>query len=137
MKSVHRPSFLPFAHLPIILLPIVLLLCAVALSQSQPAAKSAHGAPHDPQTDAAFDHFYNMDYDRAEQEFQKILEKRPNDPCAVNHLLTAVLMRDLYETGSMNTGDYANDSFIGRAPRPTDQKVKDRIKELVRRADDS
>ena len=136
MKSVHRPSFLPFAHLPIILLPIVLLLCAVALSQSQPAAKSAHGAPHDPQTDAAFDHFYNMDYDRAEQEFQKIIEKRPNDPYAVNHLLTAVLMHDLYETGSMNTGDYTNDSFIGRAPRPTDQKVKDRIQELVRRADD-
>jgi tetratricopeptide (TPR) repeat protein len=136
MKSVHRPSFLPFAHLPIIILPIVLLLCAFALSQSQPAAKSAHGAPHDPQSDAAFDRFYNMDYDRAEQEFEKIVEKHPNDPYAVNHLLTAVLMHDLYETGSMNTGDYTNDSFIGRAPRPTDQKIKDRIKDLVRRADD-
>ncbi len=131
MKSVHRPSFLPFAHLP-----IILLLCAFTLSQSQPAAKSVHGAPHDPQTDAAFDRFYNMDYDRAEQEFEKIVEKRPNDPYAVNHLLTAVLMHDLYETGSMNTGDYTNDSFIGRAPRPTDQKIKDRIKDLVRRADD-
>jgi hypothetical protein len=136
MKSVHRPSFLPFGHLPIIPLPIVLLLCAFALGQSQPAAKSAHGAPHDPQTDAAFDRFYNMDYDRAEQEFEKIVEKHPNDPYAVNHLLTAVLMHDLYETGSMNTGDYTNDSFIGRAPRPTDQKIKDRIKDLVRRADD-
>jgi tetratricopeptide (TPR) repeat protein len=136
MKSVHRPSFLPFGHLPIIPLPIVLLLCAFALGQSQPATKSAHGAPHDPQTDAAFDRFYNMDYDRAEQEFEKIVEKHPNDPYAVNHLLTAVLMHDLYETGSMNTGDYTNDSFIGRAPRPTDQKIKDRIKDLVRRADD-
>jgi tetratricopeptide (TPR) repeat protein len=45
-----------------------------------------------------------------------------------------ILMRDLYETGAMNTGDYANDSFIGRAPRPTDDKIKVRIKALVRRA---
>jgi hypothetical protein len=106
------------------------------LSQSSPAPGGSHGAPHDPQTDAAFDHFYNMDYDRATQEFEKIVEKRPNDPFAVNHLLTSVLMHNLYDTGAMNTGDYANDSFIGRTPRPTDPKVKERIKELVRRAED-
>ena len=46
----------------------------------------------------------------------------------MNHLLTAVLMHDLYDTGAMNTGDYANDSFIGRTPRPTDPAIKDRIK---------
>lgn len=106
-----------------------------AFSQT-PAASAPQGAPHDPQTDAAFDHFYNMEYDRATQEFEKILEKHPNDPFAVNHLLTAVLMRDLYDTGAMNTGDYSNDSFIGRTPRPTDPKIKERIKGLVRRAED-
>ncbi len=90
---------------------------------------------HDPQTDAAFDHFYNMEYDRATQEFEKIVEKRPNDPFAINHLLTTVLMHNLYETGGMNTGDYTNESFIGRAPSPTEPKIKDRIKELVRRAE--
>jgi len=105
------------------------------LSQSNPAIAASRGAPHDPPSDVAFDHFYNMDYDRATQEFEKILEKRPNDPFAVNHLLTVVLMHDLYNTGAMNTGDYANDSFIGRTPRPTDAKIKDRIKELVRRAE--
>lgn len=107
---------------------------ASSASQTQPAAKATHGAPHDPQTDAAFDDFYNMYYDRATQEFERIVEKRPNDPFAVNHLLTAVLMRDLYDTGAMNTGDYANDSFIGRTPRPTDPKIKEHIKDLVRRA---
>jgi len=105
------------------------------VSQSQPAAATPPGAPHDPQTDAAFDHFYNMEYDRATQEFEKIVEKRPNDPFAINHLLTVVLMHDLYDTGAMNTGDYANDSFVGRAPRPTDPKVKERIKQLARRAE--
>lgn len=111
-------------------------LCSPAVSQSNLASGSPHGAPHDPQTETAFDHFYNMDYDRATQEFEKILEKHPNDPFAVNHLLTAVLMHDLYDTGAMNTGDYSNDSFIGRTPRPTKPEVKERIKELARRAGD-
>jgi hypothetical protein len=106
----------------------------IAGAESDQGAKSKQGAPHDALTDVAFDHFYNMEYDRATQEFEKIVEKRPDDPFAVNHLLTAILMHDLYETGSMNTGDYANDSFIGRTPRPTDEKIKGRIKELVKRA---
>ena len=123
MKSVARSQLLPAC--------VFLFLCFTAAFGQAPVF---HGAPHDPQTDLAFDHFYNMEYDRSTQEFEKIVEKRPNDPFAINHLLTAVLMHDLYETGSMNTGDYANDSFIGRAPRPTDQKIKDEIKELARRA---
>ena len=112
----------------------VLNLSIACLAQSQTPAKGVDGGPHDPATDQAFNHFYDMEYDRATLEFEKIVEKRPNDPFAINHLLTAVLMRDLYDTGAMNTGDYANDSFIGRTPRPTDPKIKERIKELARRA---
>jgi hypothetical protein len=125
----------PGANQLLIFLCLLLASCLPAVGQSNSDPATSHGAPHDPQTEAAWDHFYNMDYDRATQEFEKIVEKRPNDPFAVNHLLTVVLMHDLYDTGAMNTGDYANDSFIGRAPRPTDSKVKERIKELVRRAE--
>ena len=123
------------AELLVVSLILLLLLLPGAAVLGQTPVAAPHGAPRDPQTDAAFEHFYNMEYERAQQEFEKLLQKHPNDPFAVNHLLTEILMRDLYETGGMNTGDYANDSFIGHAPRPTDQKVKDRIKELVRRAE--
>jgi tetratricopeptide (TPR) repeat protein len=107
----------------------------VAAAQSHAEPGSLHGAPRDLNATVGFDYFYNMEYDRATQEFEKILERHPNDPAAVNHLLTSVLMRNLYETGGMNTGDYTNDSFIGHAPRPSDPKVKQRIKELARRAE--
>lgn len=73
-----------------------------------------------------------MEYGRAIQDFEKMVQSRPNDAFAVNHLLTAILMSNLYETGGMNTGDYTNESFIGHAPRPTDPKIKERIKSLVR-----
>src|ERR1700720_2690706 len=128
-KSERRPEILAQ------ILCALLAGCVLAVGQSRPSSGPV-GVPHDPQTEAAFDHFYNMDYDRATQEFEKIVEKHPKDPFAVNHLLTSVLIHDLYDTGAMNTGDYANDSFIGRAPRPTKPEVKEHIKELVRRAEE-
>jgi len=114
---------------------LALLSATILPAQITVEPAAAHGPARDPQVDGAFNHFYNMEYDKATQEFEKMVEKHPNDPFAVNHLLTTVLMHDLYDTGAMNTGDYANDSFIGRAPRPTDPKIKERIKELVRRAE--
>ncbi|HEY6370397.1 MAG TPA: tetratricopeptide repeat protein [Candidatus Sulfotelmatobacter sp.] len=135
MAQTNLPKLTWHAEALSLLLCLLLAWCLPALSQSITAANAPHGAPHDAQTDIAVDHFYNMDYDQATKEFEKIVEKRPNDPFAVNHLLTSVLIHDLYDTGAMNTGDYANDSFIGRTPRPTDTKTKDRIKELVRRAE--
>jgi tetratricopeptide (TPR) repeat protein len=92
-------------------------------------------AAHDPLVDAAFEYFYNMDYDRSIQDFEKVLDRHPTDPSAANHLLTAVLLRELYKMGAMNTGEYANDSFIGQAHRPADPKAKQRIKQLVERAE--
>src|SRR5258707_10550684 len=61
----------------LLVLMCLLLACIPSLSQSISAVGGTHGAPHDPQTDAAFEHFYNMDYDRATQEFERILEKHP------------------------------------------------------------
>ncbi|MFZ0771505.1 MAG: tetratricopeptide repeat protein [Candidatus Sulfotelmatobacter sp.] len=90
---------------------------------------------HDPLVDAAFDHFYNMDYDRSIQDFEKVLDRHPNEPSAVNHLLATILMRELYKMGAMNSGEYSNDSFIGQSHRAADPKVKERIKQLVERAE--
>jgi TolA-binding protein len=119
---------------------VLCLLLGDGSAQTQPtgSAGSVHStsisAAHDPLVDAAFEHFYNMDYDRSIQEFEKLLSRRPTDPSAINHLLTAILLRELYRMGAMNTGEYANDSFIGQAHRPADPKVKERIKQLVDRA---
>lgn len=136
LSDIHHAKPQPRGRNVFILLCLLLVAWLPLLSQSKSIEPIPHGVPRDPQSDIAFDHFYNMEYDRATQEFEKVLEKRPNDPFAVNHLLTAVLMRDLYDTGAMNTGDYANDSFIGRTPRPTDSKIKNRIKELAHRAEE-
>src|SRR5208337_516465 len=74
-------------------------------------------------------------YDRSIQDFEKVVDRRPNDASGVNHLLSTVLLRELYRMGAMNTGEYSNDSFIGQAHRPADPAQKQRIKQLVEQAE--
>jgi len=99
-----------------------------------PAPESLAYRPHDAQNLSAFNHFYNLDYDRAVQEFDQVLARHPDDPFAVNHLLTAILFRELYRMGVLNTGEYANDTFISAPHRPADPKIKQQIQDLVARA---
>jgi tetratricopeptide (TPR) repeat protein len=122
-----------------LLLPVLVLtfLCPAATAQNiqpNPPRDGLSFRPNDPLNRAAFDHFYNLDYDRAAKEFDQVLQRHPDDPFAVNHFLTAVLFRELYRMGALNTGEYANDSFIRAAHRPADPKVKQQIKDLVGRA---
>lgn len=118
---------------------IVLLVLAQACLAADPAAstafRSADFRPPDPLNQAAFEHYYNFDHDAAVQDFERILARHPNDPFAVNHLLSAIQMRELYRMGAMNTGDYSNDNFIGLAHRPADPGQKQRIKQLVGQAE--
>ncbi len=112
---------------------ILLILVPVCLA-AEPAIPTAL-RPFDPLSQAAFEHYYNLDHEAAIQDYEKILERHPNDPFAMNHLLSAILMRELYRMGAMNTGEYSNDSFIGQAHRPADPAQKQRIKQLVDQAE--
>jgi tetratricopeptide (TPR) repeat protein len=113
---------------------LILLLFAQSCLAAEPLVSSAL-RPSDPLNQAAFEHYYNLDHDAAIQDFEKILARHPNDPFAVNHLLSAIQVRELYRMGAMNTGDYSNDNFIGLAHRPADPALKERIKQLVQQAE--
>lgn len=113
---------------------IVLLVLAEVCLAADPAV-SAVLRPPDLLNAAAFEHYYGLDYDAAIQDFEKILARHPNDPFAVNHLLSAIQVRELYRMGAMNTGEYANDSFIGQAHRPAEPAQKVRIRQLVEQAE--
>jgi tetratricopeptide (TPR) repeat protein len=119
----------------VVVLLVSLLLAAQALTASPDSnPESLAFRPHDPQNLTAFNHFYNLDYDRAVQEFEQVLARHPDDPFALNHLLTATLFRELYRMGVLNTGEYANDTFISAPHRPADPKIKQQINDLVNRA---
>lgn len=90
--------------------------------------------PADPLNAAAFDHFYEMEYDSSIQEFTQVQKRHPDDPDAVNHLLTAVLFRELYRIGALSAGEYENDSFVDTKHRAADPHTCEQIKSLVQKA---
>jgi tetratricopeptide (TPR) repeat protein len=112
----------------------VVLALQTALVGQQPAAKLLF-RPADPLNPAAFDDFYNMNYERSIQEFTQVLLRHPDDPNAINHLLTAVLFRELYRMGALSSGEYSNDSFISAKHRPVDAHASAQIKSLVQKAE--
>jgi tetratricopeptide (TPR) repeat protein len=103
----------------------------------QPGAKLSDKfsyRPADPLNAAAFDHFYDMDYDSAIQEFTQIQKRHPDDADAVNHLLTAVLFHELYRIGALSAGEYASDSFVDTQHHGADPRTCDEIKSLAEKA---
>jgi hypothetical protein len=116
-------------------LTAITLLVLVQVCLAADPAGTAALRPPDPLNQAAFEHYYNLDYDAAIQDFERIAARHPNDPLAVNHLLSAIQVRELYRMGAMNSGEYSNDNFIGRAHRPADPAQKERIKQLVQQAE--
>jgi hypothetical protein len=127
--KVNRISFLC-----LIVLGAATAVIGQESKKADPSTDSLSFRPSDPLNRVAFDHFYNLEYDRAVQEFTQVLQRHPDDPFAVNHLMTAVLFGELYRMGALNTGEYANDSFIRAAHTPADPKVKEQIKDLAQRA---
>ncbi len=130
--------FLLFRHRPA-LTAITLLVVAHVCLAADPAVLNALRPPDlrpaDSLNQAAFEHYYNLDHDAAIQDFERILARHPNDPFALNHLISAIQMRELYRMGAMNSGEYSNDNFIGQAHRPADPAQKERIKQLVQQAE--
>ncbi|HYO83122.1 MAG TPA: tetratricopeptide repeat protein [Bryobacteraceae bacterium] len=50
-----------------------------------------------------FEHFYNLEYNEAIREFQGALKANPNDPDAWNHLAQAVLYREMFLAGALES----------------------------------
>jgi tetratricopeptide (TPR) repeat protein len=100
---------------------------------AQSVGKSPY-RPVDPLNNIAFDHFYNLEFDRSVEEFQRVVDRYPDDPFAVNHLLTAELFRELYRMGALNSAEYASNNFVTAPHRNADPKAKEQIKYLVNRA---
>ena len=128
------PTGFPSVFFVFALLVVCLVKGAYGADATPPAAAGVL-RPADPLNSAALDHYYNLDHDAAVQDFEKIAARHPNNPFAVNHLLSAVLVRELYRMGAVNTGEYSNDSFIGNAHRPADPAQKERIQQLVQQAE--
>src|ERR1700691_1101739 len=123
------------------LLLVVCLISGVMGGMPRSAFADADSPPvptrsdNDANTRKGFDHFYNLDYDKAIRDFEAALQAHPNDPFAVNHLLDAVVFKELYRIGALDTEAYAADNFMNKKlAAPLDPHARDRVQQLTNQA---
>jgi tetratricopeptide (TPR) repeat protein len=78
------------------------LLCAILAS----AVGSAFGQPApSAQTyvDSGFQHFYNLEFDQALEDFQTAAKLNPDSPDVYNHISQTILYREMLRSGSLET----------------------------------
>ncbi len=121
-KRLHAA---PFCALWLVLVVIVL---------PAPAADLPVFRPNDTLTRSGFERFYNMDYERAIADFEKVAAEHSQDPFTVNNLANTYLVRELFRMGALDPADYTSDNFIGNPKRPATPEAKSKIKELLEQA---
>lgn len=90
--------------------------------------------PNDATTREAFEAYYNMRYDAAIGLFQRERDRLPDDPFSVNHLLAAVLAKELNREGQLDATLYMGNKFLDLKAPPVDPDVKKEIIELSQRS---
>src|ERR1700734_3919863 len=120
----------------------VLAMCLLCFSIAPLAAAAVHTNPmnNDPQVRAAYDRFYNLDFQNAVAMFQRYHAAHPGDPQASAYLLDALIFQELYRLDLLDTTFYANDGFLtGRHATDEDPNKRNEIfalaDEVVHEAD--
>ena len=66
--------------------------------------------------DEGWDHFYNLEYDAAIGDFQRAIAQDPNSPDLHNHLAEAIVFKEMYRNGALESEMVSgNNSLLRRA----------------------
>ncbi len=82
-----------------------------------------------------YEHFYNLQYDEAIAEFSALVANDPADPAGYNHLAQAILYRDMFRAGALEselvTG---NNPFLRRPKVDASREDRARFDDAIRKA---
>jgi tetratricopeptide (TPR) repeat protein len=139
----YRASICVLRSVPVLLLCLLVVTAAIGVrgnAADKPAAIPSPFPPsrialdNDPVTRSGFEHYYSLEYERAIADFEKVRQAHPEDPVAINHLLNALLFRELYRAGALETAQYAGNSFVTKKQVKVAPEVEKQIRELMEAA---
>jgi tetratricopeptide (TPR) repeat protein len=84
-----------------------------------------------------FQYFYNLQYDQAIATFSRLVAEKPNDPECHNHLAQAILYRDMFRAGALETQMVTGaNPFLRRAKVDASPEDQRRFDDAINRAMD-
>src|SRR6266852_6901723 len=115
---------------------LCMAICRLATAQnaspsSSPRPLTLKVSPDDALTHEGFERFYNSDYDAAIRDFEEAQKAHSDDPFAANHLLQAVLLRELDREGALSHQLYMGAEFLHVERQAVDPQVRARIEQLT------
>ena len=130
LMTPYQCTFLPKRR-KMLVLPFVFVVLGVNLAWAGDGAKPS---AFDAFTQSGFEHYYSLEYDKAQKDFQKAIDASPEDARAYNHLLETILFHELYKHDALDTSLYLQDSFLNSKQIVLDPAVKQQIKDLTEKA---
>lgn len=118
----------------------LIVLLFLVVSPTFAVVKAPNGTDTDPlnlspEVQAAYQHFYDLDYDRAQTLFEKIAAEHPTDPMAADYVLNNAVFRELYRLDLLDTTLYVEDGFLsGKHPVVENIQARARIDAFYHRA---
>lgn len=80
----------------------------------------------------AFNHFYNLEYDQAQADFEAAIARDPASPDLRNHLAETILFREMYRDGALESELVSgNNSFLRRPKLNPGPEVEKRFLDAV------
>ncbi len=118
----------------IILNSLVLTLTLTVPTVAQPYNPADHTDPINltPLVREARIDFYNLNYDGALARFETVMKANPQNPMAIDYVLTTIIFRELYHQDLLDTTYYAHDSFLtSKRNVPVPEATRQRIEDLT------
>ena len=117
-------------------LGIIFLLFAGAISVAaqQPWLTDAERTRFEELRRSGLDALYNIDYDKAQQDFKEIIRLYPNHPGGYQLLAARVWIKTLYESRRLQVSLYSNESFYTNGDDKVDPKIVTEFRNLTREA---
>lgn len=92
-------------------------------------------AAQDSLVEQGFNHFYNLEYDQAIRTFERALASHPDSPDLHNHLAQALLFREMFRDGALESELVnGNNSFLRRPKLNPTPAIETEFLDQVRRA---
>jgi tetratricopeptide (TPR) repeat protein len=87
------------------------------------------------QTERAWQHFYNLEYDQALKLFEAAAATEPESPSLHNHIAQTVLFREMYRVGALESEMVSgNDAFLRREKLKPGKEVEARFHAEIAKA---
>lgn len=85
----------------------------------------------------AYSHFYNLEYEQCIEDFAKAVERNPSVPDYHNHLAQALLFREMYRDGALESELVSgNNSFLRRPKMNPSPEVRKQFLSEIQKAMD-